>query len=58
MKDITLPVEFANALVEYLASRPYAEVAGAVQTLSQALAEAEAAAAVTETPVAETAKAV
>ena len=46
MKELTLPIELANAIMAYLGSRPYTEVASLiaqVQQVAQAQAVAQAA---------------
>lgn len=36
MQSITLPIELANALMQYLGNRPYVEVAGLIASIQQA----------------------
>jgi hypothetical protein len=36
MKEITLPIELANAILQYLGTRPYQEVAQLIAGMQQA----------------------
>jgi len=36
MKEITLPIELANAILQYLGQRPYQEVAAMIAQMQQA----------------------
>ena len=36
MKEITLPIELANAILQYLGQRPYQEVAGLIAEMQKA----------------------
>ena len=36
MKEITLPIELANAILQYLGQRPYQEVAAMISGMQQA----------------------
>ena len=38
MKEVTITLDFANALLQYLGSRPYAEVAGLIAELQKQVA--------------------
>jgi hypothetical protein len=42
METTALPTEFVKALLSYLVTRPYGEVAGAVQTIQSYLPKQEA----------------
>lgn len=35
MQELTLPLELVNKLVNYLGTRPYAEVAGLIEAISK-----------------------
>lgn len=39
MKEITLPIDLANTLLQYLATKPYQEVFQIIAALQQAAAE-------------------
>ena len=36
MKELTLPIELANAILQYLGTRPYQEVAAMISGMQQA----------------------
>lgn len=36
MKELTLPIELANAILQYLGQRPYQEVAAMISGMQQA----------------------
>lgn len=36
MQSVTLPIDLANALMQYLGQRPYVEVAGLIAGIQQA----------------------
>ena len=38
MKEVTITLDFANAVLQYLGSRPYAEVAGLIAELQKQVA--------------------
>jgi hypothetical protein len=40
MKEIALPIELANAILQYLGQRPYQEVAGLIAGMQKAAQEA------------------
>lgn len=42
MKEITLPIELANALMAYLGTRPYTEVASLIAQVQQVAQEQQA----------------
>jgi hypothetical protein len=39
MKEITLPIELANAILQYLGQRPYQEVAGLIADMQKVAQE-------------------
>ena len=39
MKEVTLPIDLANALLQYLATRPYQEVFQIIDALQKAATE-------------------
>jgi hypothetical protein len=39
MQSITLPIELANALMQYLGNRPYVEVAGLIAEMQKVAAD-------------------
>jgi len=39
MKEIALPIELANAILQYLGQRPYQEVAGLIAGMQKAAQE-------------------
>lgn len=42
MKELTLPIELANALMAYLGTRPYTEVASLIAQVQQVAQEQQA----------------
>ena len=38
MKEVTITLDFANAVLQYLGNRPYAEVAGLIAELQKQVA--------------------
>jgi hypothetical protein len=44
MKEVTLPIDLANALLQYLATKPYQEVFQIIAALQKVATEPESAA--------------
>jgi len=44
MKEVTLPIDLANALLQYLGTKPYQEVFQIIAALQKAATEPESAA--------------